>query len=84
QRPHGSRPAGAWRSDSLAYQLPSPFPPKHQAILVTQYVQTTYHEREHNVPRIIASWHAMLTAKHGNYLVFFPVVWLSAADQNCL
>ncbi|MBX0342838.1 ATP-dependent DNA helicase [Lactiplantibacillus plantarum] len=59
-------------ANSLAYQLPSPFPPKHQAILVTQYVQTTYHEREHNVPRIIASLHAMLTAKHGNYLVFFP------------
>ncbi|TAQ94348.1 ATP-dependent helicase, partial [Lactiplantibacillus plantarum] len=53
-------------ANSLAYQLPSPFPPKHQAILVTQYVQTTYHEREHNVPRIIASLHAMLTAKHGN------------------
>ena len=59
-------------ANSLAYQLPSPFPPKHQAILVTQYVQTTYHEREHNVPRIIASLHAMLTAKRGNYLVFFP------------
>jgi len=60
------------QANSIAYQLPSPFPPKHQAILVTQYVQTTYREREHNVERIIASIHAMLTAKTGNYLVFFP------------
>jgi len=60
------------QANSIAYQLPSPFPPKHQAILVTQYVQTTYREREHNVERIIASIHAMITAKTGNYLVFFP------------
>jgi len=60
------------QANSIAYQLPSPFPPKHQAILVTQYVQTTYREREHNIERIVASIHAMLTAKTGNYLVFFP------------
>ncbi|WP_338208037.1 ATP-dependent DNA helicase [Lactiplantibacillus paraxiangfangensis] len=59
-------------ANSLAYQLPSPFPPKHQAILVTQYVQTTYRERERNVDRIIQSLHALVTGKTGNYLVFFP------------
>lgn len=59
-------------ANSLAYQLPSPFPPKHQAILVTQYVQTTYRERENNVDRIIQSIHALVTGKTGNYLVFFP------------
>lgn len=59
-------------ANSLAYQLPSPFPPKHQAILVTQYVQTTYHERERNTDRIVASIQALVTGKTGNYLVFFP------------
>ncbi|CAM3219303.1 ATP-dependent DNA helicase [Lactiplantibacillus plajomi] len=59
-------------AESLAYQLPSPFPPKHQAILVTQYVQTTYRERDRNVERIIASLKALISARTGNYLVFFP------------
>ncbi|MFC6182507.1 ATP-dependent DNA helicase [Lactiplantibacillus daowaiensis] len=59
-------------ANSLAYQLPSPFPPKHQAILVTQYVQTTYHERPHNEAAIVASLNALVSAKTGNYLVFLP------------
>ncbi len=59
-------------ANSLAYQLPSPFPPKHQAILVTQYVQTTYRERENNVDRIIQSIYALVRGKTGNYLIFFP------------
>jgi len=58
--------------NSLAYQLPSPFPPKHQAILVTQYVQTTYHERANSEGKIIASLTALVTAKPGNYFVFLP------------
>ncbi|MFC6163563.1 helicase C-terminal domain-containing protein [Lactiplantibacillus dongliensis] len=58
--------------NSLAYQLPSPFPPKHQAILVTQYVQTTYHERARSEGAIIDSLTALVTAKPGNYLVFLP------------
>ncbi len=45
---------------------------KHQAILVTQYVQTTYHEREHPACPGLLPAYAMLTAKRGNYLMFFP------------
>lgn len=59
-------------ANSLAYQLPSPFPPKHQEILVTRYVQTTYHQRAHNLDRIVASLSALVTGKRGHYLVFFP------------
>lgn len=59
-------------ANSLAYQLPSPFPPKNQAILVTQYIQTTYHERPHSEAAIVASLKALVTAKTGNYLFFFP------------
>lgn len=58
--------------NSLAYQLPSPFPTQHQEILVTQYVQTTYYQRSANEPNIVASLYAMVAAKKGNYLFFFP------------
>lgn len=60
------------KDNSLAYQLPSPFPPKHQAILVTQYIRTTYHERENSESSIVSSLFAMVSAKKGNYLFFFP------------
>lgn len=58
--------------NSLAYQLPSPFPPKHQAILVTQYIRTTYRERENSESAIVASLYTLINAKKGNYLFFFP------------
>lgn len=58
--------------NSLAYQLPSPFPPKNQAILVTQYIRTTYRERENSESAIVASLYALISAKKGNYLFFFP------------
>ncbi|USQ68688.1 ATP-dependent DNA helicase [Companilactobacillus allii] len=60
------------KDNSLAYQLPSPFPPKNQAILVTQYIRTTYHERENSQSAIVASLYALISAKKGNYLFFFP------------
>ena len=35
-------------------------------------MQTTYHERAHSEPAIIASLQALVTAKTGNYLIFLP------------
>lgn len=60
------------KENSLAYQLPSPFPHNNQEILVTQYVQTTYYQRSANEDNIVSSLKAMISAKTGNYLVFFP------------
>lgn len=57
---------------SLAYQLPSPFPVQNQAIMITQYVQTTYKQRAFNQDKIIDSLLTLIQAKTGNYLVFFP------------
>jgi len=57
---------------SLAYQLPSPFPVNNQDILITQYIQTTYRQREFSEGKIIESIKTMIDAKTGNYLVFFP------------
>ena len=58
--------------NSLAYQLPSPFPPKHQAILVTDYIATTYRQRQQRLDDIVASLANLVTAKKGNYLCFCP------------
>lgn len=58
--------------NSLAYQLPSPFPIDNQAILITQYIQTTYRQRAFNEENIVKSLRALIQAKTGNYLFFFP------------
>ncbi|KRN99926.1 DNA helicase [Companilactobacillus kimchiensis] len=58
--------------NSLAYQLPSPFPANNQDILITQYVQTTYKQRPYNEENIVTSLVTMIKAKTGNYLFFFP------------
>lgn len=57
---------------SLAYQLPSPFPAQNQAIMITQYIQTTYKQRPFNQEKIVDSLAAMIQAKTGNYMFFFP------------
>lgn len=58
--------------NSLAYQLPSPFPPENQLVAVAANVQTTYRERDASLPTITACLTAMVRAKSGNYLVFAP------------
>lgn len=58
--------------NSLAYQLPSPFPINNQAILITQYIQTTYRQREFNEEKIVKSLKTLIDGKKGNYLFFFP------------
>ncbi|MCH5462362.1 ATP-dependent DNA helicase [Lactobacillus sp. LC28-10] len=59
-------------NDSLCYQLPSPFPPKHQSILITDYISTTYRSREANLAKIITGIKTLVNGKTGNYLVFLP------------
>ncbi|MFC6255127.1 helicase C-terminal domain-containing protein [Secundilactobacillus hailunensis] len=58
--------------DSLCYQLPSPFPPKNQSILITDYISTTYRNRDANLAKIITSIKTLITGKTGNYLIFLP------------
>ncbi|MCX2456527.1 ATP-dependent DNA helicase [Lacticaseibacillus nasuensis] len=59
-------------ANSLAYQLPSPFPTSNTAVLVATDVQTTYRQRQASLPTVIASLTAMVRAKAGHYLVFLP------------
>lgn len=58
--------------DSLAYQLDSPFEPEHQAILVTNYIQTTYKQRDANLAKILLAIKTLVDGKTGNYLIFLP------------
>lgn len=60
------------KENSLAYQLPSPFPAQNQAIMVTRYIQTTYRQRPFSQDDIVESLHALISGKKGNYLCFFP------------
>lgn len=59
-------------SDALRYKLPSPFDPRHQEILITNYIQTTYQQRENSLPDLVAAIYQMTQAQKGNYMVFFP------------
>ncbi|KRO03904.1 Rad3-related DNA helicase [Levilactobacillus paucivorans] len=58
--------------DSLAYQLTSPFKPQHQAIFVTNYIQTTYKQRDANLANILLAIKTLVDGKTGNYLIFLP------------
>jgi len=58
--------------NSLAYQLPSPFPVQNQEILITQYIQTTYRQRQYSQDSIVQSLNTMISSKTGNYMCFFP------------
>ena len=60
------------KENSLAYQLPAPFPQENLALLVTAYIQTTYKKREENKNKIIEAIHALTAAKKGNYLIYLP------------
>lgn len=58
--------------NSLAYTLPSPFPPANQAVVIASNVQTTYRERTRSLPALIAALTVLVTARAGHYLVFCP------------
>ncbi|MCU7356072.1 ATP-dependent DNA helicase [Enterococcus dispar] len=59
-------------ADALRYRLPSPFPPEHQALLLLDYIPTTYKQRENSLSDLVAAIYEMVTAKNGNYFVFLP------------
>ena len=52
--------------------LPSPFDPAHLAVCLAGDVQTTYKRREEFMDRCADYLAAMVGAREGNYLAFFP------------
>lgn len=58
--------------EDLRYKLPSPFPPERQKIILADYIQTTYRQRQASLSSVIGAIYEMVAAKIGNYFVFFP------------
>lgn len=52
--------------------LPSPFDPQNLCIAVAEYVNTRYDGRENNAKRFATVIAAAVSAKHGNYIAYFP------------
>lgn len=59
-------------SQARAVALRSPFPQSNMALLCAQSVSTRYRDREHSISSIAGYLAAMVRAKAGNYLAFFP------------
>ena len=52
--------------------LPSPFFPENRLLCYVEDVSVKYRDRADSVARLCGYIHTMASAKHGNYLVFFP------------
>lgn len=57
--------------ESFVYRVGSPFEKSNQAILIANYIQTTYQKRANSYLQIVEAIGTMIEAKQGNYLVFF-------------
>ncbi|MCF7925584.1 MAG: PD-(D/E)XK nuclease family protein [Candidatus Izimaplasma sp.] len=53
-------------------QIPSPFDPLCLGLFVEGSTSTRYRDRDLSINKIIDTIYAMLEAKHGNYIAFFP------------
>ena len=60
------------KGDGHYFEVPSPFNPKRLGLFVDRSTSTKYRDRKFSIERIIDTLYAMLEAKKGNYIVFFP------------
>ncbi len=58
--------------DTNWYQIEPPFDPKKFGVFVAPYIQTSYKSRKHSIPELVELIRDVVTAKQGNYLIFFP------------
>lgn len=58
--------------EARAVALRSPFPQENMALLCAQQVSTRYRDRDASIPLIASYLAAMVNARTGNYLAFFP------------
>jgi Rad3-related DNA helicase len=59
-------------SDSLWYQIPSPFDPDKLGVFSTSFLSTTYNNRTASLYDLVDTLALVSGAKPGNYLAFFP------------
>jgi DNA excision repair protein ERCC-2 len=53
-------------------QLPTPFPPANLAVLVADRIRTSFKDRADTCDQVASAIAALVTARRGNYLVYFP------------
>lgn len=55
-----------------AIYLDSPFDPDHKKVLIASGIRADYQSREQTLGAVAAAIYRTVTAKSGNYLIFFP------------
>ena len=60
------------RTEDPTLRLPSPFPRENLMVAIEDRVETRYRLREAHLPAMASTLLAFLSARPGNYLVFFP------------
>ncbi len=60
------------RPEDPTLRLPSPFPRENLCAVIEDRVETRFRMREKHLPAVAASLYAFLSARKGNYLIFFP------------
>lgn len=60
------------RADDPTLRLPSPFPRQNLCVVLEDRAETRFRMRESHLPAVASALYAFLSARKGNYLVFFP------------
>lgn len=60
------------RKKSVTVSLPSPFPSERLCIAVADFLSVRYGDREGNILRFVSVIAATVSARAGNYIVYFP------------
>ena len=58
--------------NAVKISLPSPFDSGNLCVAVADYLSVRYEDRKKNAARYATAIAAAVTAKHGNYIVYFP------------
>ncbi|MCL2398438.1 MAG: DEAD/DEAH box helicase [Defluviitaleaceae bacterium] len=59
-------------SDDFLLRIKSPYPRENLCLVIDSRVSTKYKHRDQSLEAIVESLYAMVTAKPGNYMAFFP------------
>jgi DNA excision repair protein ERCC-2 len=60
------------REDVTQCTLPSPFPSENRCLMVAPFISTYYRSRFQTKEMLVQTVGTMISAKRGNYMVFFP------------
>lgn len=60
------------QEDARWYRIASPFPSDNLNVCVASYIDTSFRGRDRSLAALVQLIHTMISARQGNYLVFFP------------